>query len=162
LSYALERAGAAESPELERAVRTSIAVHRREVTPLRAILPHSHGASVQDLAFSPDSKLLATASNDGALLLWDVRTGRPAGPPLSRPVSFGGEWTRTADRHLGEVEALFVLPTEFDGLHRVAFSPDGKLLATASMRGWVRLWDVRARRPVHSMRHHDWTKDKIF
>jgi WD40 repeat protein/Flp pilus assembly protein TadD/tRNA A-37 threonylcarbamoyl transferase component Bud32 len=162
LSYALERARAAASPDLERVIRTSIGMHGRQVTPLRAILPHADGARVQDLAFSPDSKLLATVSNDGALLLWDVRTGRQAGPPLSRPVKPRDEEKLTGNKRLGQEEVLFTLPAAFDGLYRVAFSPDGKLLATGSMRGWVRLWDVKSRRLLRSMQHHDWTEKPIM
>jgi WD40 repeat protein/Flp pilus assembly protein TadD len=162
LGYALERARDAADPDLERVIRTSIGIHGRQLTPLRAILPHTDGASVQDLAFSPDSKLLATVSNDGALQLWDVRTGRPAGPPLARPFRLGGAGKRLGNRRLGQDEIMVSLPAEFDGLYRVAFSPDGKLLATGSMRGWVRLWDAPAGRLLHTLQHHDWTAQPIF
>jgi WD40 repeat protein/Flp pilus assembly protein TadD/tRNA A-37 threonylcarbamoyl transferase component Bud32 len=162
LGYALERAHRAASPDLERVIRTGIEVHGRQLTPLRAILSHADGAIVQDLAFSPDSKLLATVSNDGALQLWDVRTGRPAGPPLSRPFKLGIEGKRLAIKRLSEEETGFTLPEEFDGLYRVAFSPDGKRLATGSMRGWVRLWDVPTGRLLRSMQHHDWTAEPIY
>jgi WD40 repeat protein len=34
------------------------------------------------VSFSPDSRTLATASNDGILRLWDVATQKPLGTPL--------------------------------------------------------------------------------
>ncbi|KOU97999.1 WD40 repeat domain-containing protein, partial [Streptomyces sp. XY533] len=73
------------------------------------------------VAFSPDGSLLATASFDGMVRLWDPTTHRP----VDRP-SIG---------HTRPVTA-------------VAFSPDGSLLATASFDGMVRLWDPTTHRPV--------------
>jgi WD40 repeat protein len=72
------------------------------------------------LAFAPDGKTLASTSDDDTVRLWDV-----AG-------------CREVRRLAGEQGCAF----------RVAFSPDGKLLATACCRvgehGYAnRLWDVR-------------------
>jgi len=76
----------------------------------------------QDLAMSPDGKLLAIAQGKTAQL-WDVVTGERHGPSL----------------HLQEDIAA------------VLFSPDGKLLATTSRRGVARLWDPNTGLPVGSV-----------
>ena len=68
---------------------------------------------VQDITYSPNRGLLATASLDGTARVWDARTGRP----------------------------LRVLPHP-DAVNNVAFSPDSRSLATLDFAGTIRIWDA--------------------
>jgi WD40 repeat protein len=94
----------------------------------------NHEAAVNSVVFSPDGKLLATASEDNSARLWDATTGNEL-----RILSGHGE--RIYDFH-------------FDGLVGLAFSPDGHRLATAGVDGQVKVWDVASGAELLSLSGH--------
>jgi len=85
-----------------------------------------HTNWVWSVAFSPDGTRLASASEDGAVKLWDAATGQVV---------------RTLTGHK-------------EGVRCVAFSPDGTRLASASMDRTVKLWDVATGQGVHTFTGH--------
>jgi WD40 repeat protein/serine/threonine protein kinase len=113
---------------------------------------------VRDLAFSADGRLVAAALMDGAVTVWDLESkktlhtfhhgDRPvcvAFHPGGRQLASGScdNTARVWDLDTGqEVETL---GGHIGNVMAVAYSPDGKLLATASgnrYEGEVQLWDT--------------------
>jgi WD40 repeat protein len=108
----------------------------RNAPPWQMNLPrHRHASSVFSAAFSPDGKLIVTASVDGTAMVWDVATG--------------------AEVH--------ILAGHTAGVNLAVFSHDGKLIVTASDDTTAKVWDVATGAEVHTLAGHtDWVASVVF
>ncbi len=117
----------------------------------------SFSGAVNSLAFSPDGKTLATGHYDGLIRLWDVAKGgliaefkaegvveclafSPDGSVLASGESYFDNKVRLWDIASGQV--LRTLEGHPRGVNSLAFSADGRLLASASYDGTILLWGV--------------------
>lgn len=122
----------------------------------------SEGLAVWAATFSPEGDVLATASADGWVYLWDVASGVLAGTfknPGSRGVTDvdfcpDRELLGAADRngrvYLWDVASGTLARTfarrRSQGMNGVAFGLAGDVLAAANDNGWTYLWDAPLRR----------------
>jgi WD40 repeat protein len=126
-----------------------------EAQPARRLAGHTGQVFV--MAWSPDSKLLASGAMDDRIVrLWNASDGRPArtlnGHSDSiRAVAFSPDGKLLASGSLDRTvrlwdaasgNSVWVGSEHTDFISAIAFTPDGKTLASSSRDGTVRLWDV--------------------
>jgi WD40 repeat protein len=114
-------------------VRLWDAATGREVHALRG-----HETAVSCVVFSPDGKRLASVDLDRVVRLWDVRTGQEDTPP-HEPIHLDGS-------KLEEQRKPWDRPRPL--VPRIAFTADGRRLASINGQQLVQLWDVGTRLPA--------------
>jgi len=163
--------------DIDRVLRVDFARDRRLLDPWT--IPVAYEAD-ESVAFSPDGRLLAFASGNDAVQLWDVRDAQSGWfvrmlEGHTRPVesiAFSPDGRLLASASNDKTVRLWDAPTgallrtlegHTGSVNSVAFSPDGRLLASASDDKTVRLWDVQSGRLVRTLEGHTgWVNSVAF
>jgi WD40 repeat protein/serine/threonine protein kinase len=116
--------------------------------PPKPLLTLNHEFRVAGLAFSPDGEHLASASDDDTVKIWDV----PALLALSAERQAAGAGQKEIDAAMAE-QALTLTGHDAE-VTSVAYSPDGKRLASGSHDGTVRVWDAATGQQLRVLRGH--------
>ena len=95
-----------------------------------------HKEKVNSVAFSPDSRLLVSGSEDSTLKIWDI-----------------SQWQNIETREPITIQMPFPV-------HTVVFHPDGQMLATSGRH--AKLLDINNQAEVATLQHDNWVWTVAF
>jgi len=125
-------------------------------------------SEINSVAISPDGKIIASGSNDGAVRLWDMGARKPIATfqghtDIVNSVAFSPDGKTIASGSNDKTVRLWDMATGIeikrlqghtDIVNSVAFSPDGKTIASGSNDGAVRLWDMASGKSISTLPGH--------
>jgi WD40 repeat protein len=127
-----------------------------------------HSGWVLSVAFSSDGRILASASNDGMIKLWDVAAQKELGTLRGHTggtfsLAFRPASNLLASAGMDRVIRLWDVETKQEltppmghagPIYSVAFNNSGTIIASAGNDGLVKLWDVATHKELAALPGH--------
>ena len=101
-----------------------------------------HTDSVRSVSIDPSGNILATASFDNYIMLWDINTGKCI-DKLGKPSLMEGSFR-------GDVLDEIIFERDYLGFNSVEFSPDGKILVAAGRDATIYLYNIKTKEYIYS------------
>ncbi|MEG4317512.1 MULTISPECIES: CHAT domain-containing protein [unclassified Microcoleus] len=136
-----------------------------------------HTGKVNSISFSPNRKVLATASDDNTVKIWDTSTYKEIKTLIGHidkvnSVSFSPNGnvlaTSSADKTVklwdtSTYKEIKTLVDENQEVRGISFSPDGNILAAATYSNNVKLWDITTYQVIKTLDGHKaWVNSVSF
>ncbi|RKP14701.1 WD40-repeat-containing domain protein, partial [Piptocephalis cylindrospora] len=104
-----------------------------------------HSGAVNVARFNPDGSILATAGDDGGILLWRRMINKPEGKGKMRA-------EEEAEEESWKMIASLIGATA--DIYDLVWSPKGEFILTGSIDNTARIWHVPSRRCVYTLADH--------
>jgi WD40 repeat protein len=116
------------------------------------VIGTSHQIVIKSIAISFDNRILATGGGEGTIKLWEIASGRQIRTlPGHQPDAVGGIPVDFEDPLLSVFEQVNSR-SRTRSTDTLAFSPDGKFLASGGKSKTIVIWDVETGLPVNIIR----------
>ena len=142
----------------------------------KELITMKHDASITDIAFHPDGERILSASEDGTVRIWNLTTGEEErrlnhGSEVNIvEISPDGNWVATGSGtgrmgsgrkrdnsarvwDLATGALVFRTPQVDYRVSTVAFSPDGKLLATSDDDYSAAVWNIESKQQLVTLKN---------
>jgi len=137
-----------------------------------------HNQSVKTITFSPDSKILASGSDDGEIKIWNWETGKSSDlnfqhlkavnkvviSPNSQILASGSDDGTIALFRFTDRKVYLEFNAHSDSVNTISFSPDGLILASGGKDNSIKLWHVKTGELIETIQaaaitEKDWEKE---
>jgi WD40 repeat protein len=136
---------------------------------------NGHSGGISSLEISPDGRLLASADKHGKVILWNLASGKPLNENLEGySVAFspsgkilatsGGQGSDLTLWDVATGQPMFQPEkSKTGGIGAIAFSPDGRFIASGDSDSNVIIWDVTTGQSLLDLQGHSgWVFSVMF